>query len=116
MDLLNGNLLTILILLPLVGAALTLAHQVFWKHEDQLKWVTLIFTLLNFVLSLALFSKSAIVGASGFSFEQNVQWIRAINTNYHIGVDGLSFWLVLLTTFIMPISVLSTWHAVEKSR
>src|SRR5207249_504918 len=36
------------------------------------------------------------------------------NTNYHVGIDGLSFWLVLLTTLIMPISVLSTWHAVEK--
>ena len=43
-------------------------------------------------------------------------WIRAINTNYHVGVDGLSFWLVMLTTFIMPIAVLSTWHAVEKRR
>ena len=42
-------------------------------------------------------------------------WIKAINTNYHVGVDGLSFWLVILTTFIMPIAVISTWHAVEKS-
>ncbi len=41
-------------------------------------------------------------------------WIKAINTNYHVGVDGLSLWLVVLTTFIMPIAVLSTWHAVEK--
>src|SRR5205823_1839851 len=38
-----------------------------------------------------------------------VPWISAINTNYHIGVDGLSVWLVLLTTFIMPITILSTW-------
>ncbi|MFL6374655.1 MAG: NuoM family protein [Pyrinomonadaceae bacterium] len=114
MDFLNGNLLTVLIVLPLVGAGLLLAHQAFWRNEGQLKWVTLIFVLLNFVVSLALFSKSAVQGPSGFSFEQNVSWIRAINTNYHVGVDGLSFWLVLLTTFIMPIAVLSTWHAVEK--
>ncbi|MEP6944700.1 MAG: NADH-quinone oxidoreductase subunit M, partial [Acidobacteriota bacterium] len=39
-----------------------------------------------------------------------------INTNYHVGVDGLSFWLVLLTTFIMPIAVLSSWNAVEKRK
>jgi NADH-quinone oxidoreductase subunit M len=52
--------------------------------------------------------------ASGFFFEKNVPWIRAINTNYHVGVDGLSLWLVILTTFIMPIAVISTWHAVEK--
>src|SRR6476620_8412213 len=116
MDLINNNLLTILILLPIVGAVLTLAHQAFWKNEAQLKWVTLIFTLVNFVISLALFSKSAVVGPGGFSFEQNVPWIRAINSNYHVGVDGLSFWLVILTTFIMPIAVLSTWHAVEKKR
>ncbi|MCV4859889.1 dehydrogenase, partial [Escherichia coli] len=50
----------------------------------------------------------------GFRFEQNVPWIKAINTNYHVAVDGLSLWLVLLTTFIMPIAVISTWQAVEK--
>jgi len=76
--------------------------------------VTLGFTLLNFVVSLALFSKSAIAGPGGFFFEKNVPWIKAINTNFHVGVDGLSFWLVILTTFIMPIAVISTWHAVEK--
>lgn len=114
MDFFNENLLTILILLPLVGAVLTLAHQMFWKQEGQLKWVTLGVTLLNFLVSLALFSKSAIAGPGGFFFETNVPWIKAINTNYHVGVDGLSFWLVLLTTFIMPIAVISTWHAVEK--
>ncbi|MEQ1921023.1 MAG: NADH-quinone oxidoreductase subunit M [Pyrinomonadaceae bacterium] len=116
MDFLNENLLTILILLPVIGAVLTLAHQMFWKQEGQLKWLTLGFTTLNFLVSLALFSKSAIAGPSGYFFEKNVPWIKAIGTNYHIGVDGLSFWLVILTTFIMPIAVLSTWHAVEKKR
>ncbi len=114
MDLINQNLLTILILLPVIGAVLTLAHQMFWKQESQLKWVTLGFTVLNFLVSLVLFSKSAAAGVSGYFFEQNVPWIKAINTNYHVGVDGLSFWLVILTTFIMPIAVISTWHAVEK--
>ncbi|CAN5315112.1 NADH-quinone oxidoreductase subunit M [soil metagenome] len=114
MDFINENLLPILILLPLVGAVLTLAHQMFWKQEGQLKWVTLGFTVFNFLVSLALFSKSAIAGPSGFFFEKNVPWIKAISTNFHVGVDGLSFWLVILTTFIMPIAVISTWHAVEK--
>ena len=110
----NDNLLTILILLPVIGAVVLVAYNAAAKQENNLKWLTLGFTLLNFLASLALFSKSVVAGPSGFSFEQNVPWIRAINTNYHVGVDGLSFWLVLLTTFIMPISVLSTWHAVEK--
>src|SRR4051794_35923908 len=111
MDLLNGNLLTILILVPIIGAAITLVYQGITKQESQLKWTTLGFTLLNFLISLALFSKSATAGPGGFLFEQNIPWIRAINTNYHIGVDGLSFWLVLLTTFIMPITILSTWES-----
>jgi NADH-quinone oxidoreductase subunit M len=114
MDFINENLLTILILLPVVGAVLTLGHQMFWKQESQLKWLTLGFTVLNFLVSLALFSRSAIAAPGGFSFEKNIPWIKSIGTNYHVGVDGLSFWLVILTTFIMPIAVLSTWHAVEK--
>ncbi len=116
MDLINENLITILILLPVVGAVLTLGYSMFSKQEDQLKWVTLGFTVLNFLVSLALFSSSAVTGASGFFFEKNVPWIRTIGTNYHVGVDGLSFWLVILTTFIMPIAVISTWNAVEKKR
>jgi NADH-quinone oxidoreductase subunit M len=114
MDFINHNLLTILILLPVIGAVITIAHQMFWKQEGRIKWLTLGFTLLNFLVSLAMFSKSAAVSANEFFFEQNIPWIKAINTNYHIGVDGISFWLVILTTFIMPIAVLSTWHAVEK--
>ncbi|MDQ3712882.1 MAG: NADH-quinone oxidoreductase subunit M [Acidobacteriota bacterium] len=114
MDFITENLLTILILLPIVGALATLGHQMFWKQEGGLKWITLGFTILNFLLSLFLLFDKGAPSASGFFFEQNVPWIRAINTNYHVGVDGLSLWLVILTTFIMPIAILSTWHAVEK--
>jgi NADH-quinone oxidoreductase subunit M len=113
MDFITENLLTILILLPVVGALATLGHAAFWKQESGLKWITLGFTLVSFLLSLFLILDKGSANASGF-FEQNVSWIRAINTNYHVGVDGLSLWLVILTTFIMPIAVLSTWHAVEK--
>ncbi len=113
MDFIKENLLTILILLPAFGAVALLAHQMFWKQESHLKWITFGLTLVNFLVSLLLFTGDKI-SASGFMFEKNVPWIKAINTNYHIGVDGLSFWLVILTTFIMPISIVSTWHAVEK--
>ncbi|HEX8289974.1 MAG TPA: NADH-quinone oxidoreductase subunit M [Pyrinomonadaceae bacterium] len=114
MDFITENLLTILILLPLIGAVSVVGHQMFWKQENHLKWVTLFWTLVNFLISLFLIFDRGAASASGFFFEQNVPWIRAINTNYHIGIDGLSLWLVILTTFIMPIAVLSTWHAVEK--
>ncbi len=113
MDFINQNLLTILILVPVIGTFGLVAHQMFWKNESHLKWVTLGVTLVNFLLSLLILGRGS-VAAEGFSFEQNVAWIPAIGTNYHIGIDGLSMWLVLLTTFIMPISVISTWHAIEK--
>jgi len=108
------NLLTILILFPVVGALLTLAHQMFWKQESHLKWLTLGFTVLNFLVSLVLLVDKGAASANGFYFETSVPWIRAINTNFHFGVDGLSVWLVVLTTFIMPIAIISTWQAVEK--
>lgn len=114
MDFVTENLLTILILLPTVGAVAVLAHQMFWKQEGQLKWLTLGFTVVNFVVSLALLLETHVASASGFYFEKNIPWIKAINTNYHVGIDGLSLWLVILTTFIMPIAVISTWHSVEK--
>ena len=115
MDFITENLLTILILLPVFGALATLGHSMFWKQESSLKWITLGFTLINFLISLLLLG-SKTLSANGFYFEKNIPWIKAINTNYHLGVDGMSLWLVILTTFIMPIAVLSTWHAVEKSK
>ena len=114
MDFIAENLLTILILLPVIGAISIVGHQMFWKQESHLKWVTLFWTLFNFALSLFLIFDKGAASASGFFFEYNVPWIRAINTNYHVGIDGLSLWLVILTTFIMPIAILSTWRAVEK--
>src|SRR5215218_572040 len=113
MDFITENLLTILILLPVFGALFTLGHAMFWKHEKDLKWLTLIFTVVNFLVSLSLLGSHA-VSANGFYYEKNVPWIKAIHTNFHVGVDGLSVWLVILTTLIMPIAVVSTWHAVEK--
>ena len=113
MDFIHENLLTILILLPVFGALGVLAYQMFAGREDNLKWITFAITLVNFLISLLLIG-GKVASAGGFQFEKSVPWITAINSNYHVGVDGLSLWLVILTTFIMPISVISTWHAVEK--
>ncbi|MEZ5345316.1 MAG: NADH-quinone oxidoreductase subunit M [Pyrinomonadaceae bacterium] len=113
MSFMTENLLTILILLPAFGAVAIVGHSLFWKEINHLKWLALVFTAANFLYSLFLFGGGG-VSANGFQFVKNVPWIEAINTNYHVGIDGFSFWLVILTTFIMPIAILSTWHAVEK--
>ena len=107
-------LLTILILLPVAGALATAGYGLAPnRRETHYRWIALGFSLATFALSLLLLQ--GIGGnAATFQFEQNVPWIGAIGARYHVGVDGISLWLVLLTTLLMPISVLSSWRAVEK--
>src|SRR3954470_14083727 len=106
-------LLTILILLPTVGAVALVAHGLVSKRETDYRWVALAFSVATFLLSLLLLGDGGGT-ADGFRFVQNVPWINTINARYHIGVDGISLWLVLLTTLLMPISILSSWTSVTK--
>ena len=104
-------LLTILILLPVFGAVVSAVYSQVNKDEAHYKWIALSFSVATFALSLMLISGT---GAAGYSFEQNANWIGAIGARYHLGVDGISLWLVILTTLLMPIAVLSSWTAVKK--
>ena len=107
------KLLTILILLPTAGALVAVLYSVvFGNREEHHKWIALATTTLTFLASLLLLRG---VGAGAeFRFEENVTWIGSIGANYHLGVDGMSLWLVLLTTLLMPIAILSSWTAVHK--
>src|SRR5215213_3521883 len=107
-------LLTILILLPVAsGLALVLYSFLSNGREENYRWIAFIATAVTFAVSLILLRG---VGASGseFRFEENVSWIGAIGTRYHLGVDGVSLWLVLLTTLLMPIAILSSWTSIRK--
>ncbi len=107
-------LLTILILLPVVGAvALVLYSFLSNRRAEHYRWIALITTIATFAVSLLLLRG---VGASGaeFRFEENISWIGSIGARYHLGVDGVSLWLVLLTTLLMPIAILSSWTAIRK--
>jgi NADH-quinone oxidoreductase subunit M len=108
------NLLTILILLPVAGALALVGYSfVSSRREEHYRWFALIVTVATFAISLLLLRG---VGASGaeFRFEENVSWIGSIGARYHVAVDGISLWLVLLTTLLMPISILSSWTSVRK--
>src|SRR6185369_1310928 len=109
-----SNLLTILILLPVAGALALVGYSfVSSRREEHYRWIALVVTVATFAVSLVLLRG---VGASGaeFRFEQNISWIGSIGARYHVTVDGVSLWLVLLTTLLMPISVLSSWTAIRK--
>jgi len=107
-------LLTIIILVPVIGALATVAYSLLpSKRESNYKWIALGFSLVDFALSLLLIrgSQSA---AGGFRFVEDVLWIGSIGAHYHVGVDGISLWLVILTTLLMPIAILSSWTAIQK--
>jgi NADH-quinone oxidoreductase subunit M len=110
------NLLTILILLPAAGALAVALHGLApYARERHYKWIALGVSLLTFALSLLMLT--APIGAgetNAFHFVRDVPWIASIGARYHLGVDGMSLWLVLLTTLLVPISILSSWRAVEK--
>ena len=110
----QGHLLTILILLPVIGAATTIAYSFTpGARESHHRWIALGFTTVTFIASLLLI-QGAGGGLAAFRFAENYPWIAAIGARYHLGVDGISLWLVLLTTLLMPIAVLSSWTAVQK--
>src|ERR1041385_1757257 len=108
-------LLTIITLLPIVGAiAVMLIGRNDGADGSKVKWTALLFSVATFVISLALpigFNKGG-----GLQFETNVRWINAFNLGirYHVGVDGLSLWLVILTTFLVPLALLSSWNSIHK--
>jgi NADH-quinone oxidoreductase subunit M len=110
----QNYLLTILILLPVIGAATTVAYSFTpGARESHHRWIALGFTTLSFLASLLLI-QGAGGGVAAFRLEENYPWIVSIGAHYHVGVDGISLWLVLLTTLLMPIAILSSWTAIAK--
>ncbi len=110
----GSYILTIITLLPLVGAiALIFTGRGERPNENTIKWTALLFSLLTFVVSLAL--PLGFNSAGGLQFETNVPWINAFNlgVRYHVGIDGLSIWLVLLTTLLVPLAILSSWNSIH---
>ena len=103
-----GNLLSIITFLPLVAAAIL---ALFLKGDDpaaqkNAKWLALIITTVTFLISLRLLTGFDPAN-SGFQFVEERQWIMGLS--YKLGVDGISVLFVLLTTFLMPITILSCW-------
>ncbi len=111
-----SNLLSLMTFFPLVGMVVLLFLP---RESDRLlKTVTLVITLITFAISLPLAFDDAFRTSAEMRYVEFVQWINIgdyFRMNYFVGIDGISLWLVMLTTFIMPIAVLSTWHAVEKN-
>lgn len=121
MDVPNFPFLTLTVFLPLVGALLLMFLP---RGEHGLsRNIALLFTGLTFVVSLGLLGYSGVPDPARYGalsaafptmeFAEEFGWIPGLGVRYLVGVDGISLWLVLLTTFLGPIVVLSTWRSVE---
>jgi NADH-quinone oxidoreductase subunit M len=106
-------MLSILVFLPLAWAMLGLAIPAQRESNPKLlKAWTLLGSLLTFCLSLFLFVKF-VPSADDFQWLETGSWIPTLGISYSIGIDGISLWLVILTTFLMPIAILSSFKAIE---
>jgi len=106
-------ILSVVTFLPLVGALFCLVVQGPKEAVDRnCRSAALITSLVTFVVSLLLWVHFDPTKA-GFQFEEKVAWIPALNIGYHMGVDGISLFFVLLSTLLTPICVLASWEAVE---
>ena len=105
------SLLTSLILIPAVGALALLVLR--GDDHKFIKGLALGVSLFEFGFSLLLLRKMDF-SLSGYQLEENFHWISAPPINYHLGVDGLSVFLVILTTFLTAISVIASWNSIHE--
>jgi len=104
-------LLTIITFLPLAGIPILLLMK--REQEEAMKRVALGVSALTFVVSLALIV-FFVPGAAGPQFVDRAPWVPQWGIQYFLGVDGISLWLVLLTTLLSPIAILSSWNAIHE--
>jgi NADH-quinone oxidoreductase subunit M len=103
-------LLTVVTFLPMLGAVLLL---VFPRDRVRLiKATGVVVTAATFLVSLPVYLRFDPVSA-GYQFVEQRAWMPSLGISYHLGIDGISVLLVLLTTFLMPLTMLSAWHAIE---
>jgi NADH-quinone oxidoreductase subunit M len=109
----NGLDRWILTLVTLIPAAAGLLLMLAPRRDREIRVFALLVSLLTFVLSLHLpahFHRDQ----SGFQFDLDASWISTPNIHYHMGVDGISLWLVVLTTFLTPLCVLISWTSIQE--
>lgn len=106
---LNASILTLITFLPLAGAAIVLILP---QRGKIIPAFTLVFTLFIFLLTLHLPAHFN-AALHGFQFVCNVPWIASPAIHYHVGIDGLSLWLMVLVGFLAPLGVLISWRVID---
>jgi NADH-quinone oxidoreductase subunit M len=102
--------LTLVTFIPAIGGLLLVIVP---RRDRDIRIFALIISLLTFGLSLHLIARVHRL-LPGFQYEIDKAWIASPNIHYHMGVDGISLWLVLLTTFLTPLCVLISWKSIHE--
>ncbi|HXJ87353.1 MAG TPA: NADH-quinone oxidoreductase subunit M [Candidatus Binatia bacterium] len=110
MSFLEQNILTLVTFVPLAGALLL---AFFPRRDRDIRIFSFVVSLLAFGLSLHLPVHFHHRNLAGFRFEIDKPWISSPNIHYHMAIDGISLWLVVLTTFLTPLCVLISWKSVH---
>ena len=105
--------LTVTTFLPLVGVVVLLL----WRRvpDDLARGIALLVALATFIVSLGVLGRFD-SSSAGYQLVEQATWVRSLNLQYLIGVDGISLWMVLLTTFLMPIAILASWKVTDRVR
>ncbi|MDD5467419.1 MAG: NADH-quinone oxidoreductase subunit M [Anaerolineales bacterium] len=113
MDFIANHLLTIILFSPLLAAGVLFVLP--RGQGNLIRWVAFLLSLVPLAFSLILWL-SFESGSPGFQFEEKAVWYAAINSAYHVGVDGISLTMVLLTTLLTPLSILASFTIKDNLR
>ena len=107
-----SSLLSLAIWTPIVFGAVLLALGRD-EHARAVRWIALIGALAGLLVTLPLYGGFQ-TGTAAMQFVEKAVWVERFNINYHLGVDGISFWFVPLTAFITVIVVLASWESITE--
>ncbi len=111
MDFINTHLLSLILFIPTLAGVVIL-----FLPKDSLRllrWYAFVASLLPFILSLVLWFRFN-ADTAGFQFEEQYTWYAAIGSSLHLGVDGLSLTMVLLTTLLTPLAILASFSVTDR--
>src|SRR5579862_7855554 len=108
----NDSILTLILLTPLAGAIVVALLP---DRGKLPAWIALLTSLATFGFTLHL-PAHFLHGQPGFQFEINRLWIESPAISYHVGVDGLSLWLVVLVGILAPAGIVASWNAIKERR
>ena len=106
------GLLSLAIWLPIAIGAVLLAFNED-RHARMVRWIALIGSIASFLVTIPLYTGFQL-NTAALQFVEKNPWIPRFNINYHLGVDGISLWFVLLTAFITVVVVISAWEVISQ--